>query len=720
MKRVFQVFGLVVLLAIAAAAIWLWTPAPPAFDRDAAFEAAKDYKARIIRDEWGVPHIYGERDSDVAFGLAYAHATDDMMHITESLRFTRGKMGLKTGREGAITDYLMAAVGAMDVAKEKYATDVPEDVQALISGYVAGINFYCAEEKSHCEPGVAPVSETDLIASFAGKTPFFYGLDGYLTELFSGDIDLKENVASAREAYLRLDRQIYPGSNAVAVSPLRTDDGHTRLMVNSHQPFIGPVAWYEARLKSEEGWDMIGSLFPGMPVLSHGATPNLGWAMTVNKPDLIDIYKLTVNDPDNPTQYEMDGEWRDFEMEEVTLRVKLFGPFSFPAKQTVRRSVHGPVFDTPNGFFAVSYSGYQSVKGLEQWYRMNKAANKADWLDAMAIQGFPSFNLVYGDREGNIGYYYNARIPMRTSEWDWNEVAPGNRSDLLWTGFHPFGTAPLVENPQSGYVVNANNTPFDSSGAEDVPQRSDFPAVLGISDRTTNRGHRLQELYGTDDSISSGDFVSYKMDNTYSKSSRIMEFLRDLAANSTLSGNEEFTDALELLSSWDGKTDLNSRAPALAIRSAQLARGIQINDEGEDLLTPEEALRQAIAELEAGFGRIDPEWGEVNRLIRGKISLPLRGGPDQLRAIYSIDNPEDGPLTAIAGDTYILYADWGETGEIDIQTIHQFGSATIDETSTHYDDQAQLFAEERWKRPAMELEELLKTAESDITIGGAK
>lgn len=720
MKRIFQFFGLLIVLTLIATAAWLWTPAPKPFDQDAALTEAKKYEARIIRDDWGVPHIYGARDADVAFGLAYAHATDDMKNIEDSVRFTRGEMGLQTGREGAITDYLMAAVGAMDVAERKLATEVPQDVISLLEGYVAGINLYCTEDIERCSPGIAPVSATDILGSFVGRTPFFYGLDGYLTELFSGDVDLKEELVDARNAYIKLDRSIQTGSNAIAVAPSRSADGHTRLMVNSHQPYVGPLAWYEARLKSDEGWDMVGSLFPGMPMLSHGAGPNLGWAMTVNKPDLVDIFKLTVNDERKPTQYEMDGEWLDFEQSTVTIRVKLFGPFSFPSRQTVRRSVHGPVLRTPNGYFAISFAGDQAVKLLEQWYRMNKAATKSEWLDAMALQGIPSFNLVYGDKDGNIGYYYNARIPDRNPGWNWSEVAPGNRSDLVWGDLLPFGTAPHIENPSSGYVVNANNTPFDASGREDNLSRDDYPQELGISDRTTNRGFRLQELYGRDEEISSEEFVAYKMDNTYSGRSRLMSFLAVLPKLPEIAGNPDYKHALALIASWDGKTDLDSRAAGLAIRTGQLARGVQINDEGEDLKKPAEALSQAIAEFQAGFGRIDPEWREVSRLMRGETDLPLRGGPDQLRAVYSIDNPENGPLTAVAGDTYILYADWDENGNVDIQSIHQFGSATLDETSPHYDDQAVLFTEERWKRPAMNLDDLLSVAQSDITIGGAK
>ena len=713
MKRILLIIGLFLLAGLVAAGAYLWTPAPPAFDRAAALEAGKTYNPRIVRDAYGVPHIYGARDADVSFGLAYAHAEDDLATMQEARRFTRGEMGLQTGREGAITDYLIAALGAENAANEKYESDLSPETRAVIEGYAAGINFYCAEEENRCEPGFAPLSPQDIVTSFVARTPFFYGLETQLTALFNGDLDFVEAAEDAREAYFKVDNRIEKGSNAIAVSPTRSADGHTRLIVNSHQPFVGPVAWYEARVKSEEGWDMIGGLFPGTPLVSLGATPNLGWAITVNNPDVFDLYKLTVDDPENPTRYEMDGSWQDFQTEEIKLRVRLFGPFSLPVKQTIRRSIHGPVFDTPNGFFAVSYAGDQNVKAVEQWFRMNKSTTYEEWYDAMAVQGIPSFNFVYGDKDGNIAYFYNASVPVRSADWDWSKVAPGNRSDLVWQGFRPFATAPTVINPEAGYVFNANHSPWESTAGDEKPRPADYPANYGIETKVTNRGLRGQILFGGDESITEEELLAYKMDNRYAEGSGIMEYLAEVKANPAISGSEEFAEALTLFETWDQSTNLDQRAAGLLIRAAQLSRGTQIHGDGGEVQDPEAALRQAMAEYMEGFGRLDPTWGEVNRLKRGDVDLPLLGGPDTLRAIYTIDNPKDGPLGAIAGDSYILYSDWDENGNQSVQTIHQYGAATLDEASPHYADQTGLFANQNYKNPPLDLETLIEEATAD-------
>ena len=717
MKLVLRIMMVLVLVAVIAIGRYLWTPSAELFDAADAFEAAKAYDARIIRDRYGVPHVYGERDADVAFGLAYAHAEDDIENIQDTHRLVRGEMALKTGFEGAISDYLMAALGASKAVETRYESDLSPEVRALVSGYVAGINLFCAEKASRCERGFAPVQAQDIVAAFTARTPFFYGLDGEILRLFEGDLDLIEAADASREAYYKTDNRITPGSNAMAVAPSRSSDGHTRLFVNSHQPFVGTVAWYEARLKSEEGWDIVGGLFPGTPMVTVGANPHLGWAMTVNKPDLMDAYKLTVNDEKAPTKYLFDGSWLDFETETVTIRVKLLGPFSFPAKRTIRRSIHGPVFDTPNGFFAVSFVGDGDIRAVEQWLDMNKARSFEAWKSAMEMQAIPSFNVVYADKEGNIAHFYNAAIPQRSGDQDWSQVAQGDRSELIWLGVHPFGTAPSVVNPASGYVVNSNNSPFNSTAEQDRPVRANFPPHYGINDGPTNRGLRAQALYGGDDEITEEEFLAYKLDTKFDPASAIMTHLRALAGNPDIAGNPDYAEALALFSDWDGNVTDETRVAGLAIRATQLANGVEMRGDGAEVPDHEAALAQAIAEYMEGFGRIDPLWSEVNRLKRGDLDVSVRGAPDVLRAIYSIDNPKDGPLNAIAGDSYILYSDWDEAGAQTVRTIHQYGSATQDESSPHYADQVELFAAEEYKTPPLELDALLVEATRDYRPG---
>ncbi|MEM6708445.1 MAG: penicillin acylase family protein [Pseudomonadota bacterium] len=715
-----RILKLGAIISLCAALAFLKTPVAGQVASPKPDATGGNYRVRLLRDRYGVPHLYGKRDADVAFGLAYAHAEDDLENILLSTRMSRGELAVHIGTAGVVTDYLVDALGIWTALDANYESALTPATRAVLDGYAAGLNAFCHDHANRCPRDLTPVQGADIVAGFVLRAPFFYGLDRELKVLFEGRVDDQARKdTAARNQVLGAEPQLEIGSNAMAVAPVRSADGHTRLMVNSHQPFTGPAAWYEARVKSDAGWDMIGGLFPGTPVVLHGAGPALGWAMTVNHPDLADIYRLDVDDPENPTRYQLDGEWLPFERVPVQFRVKLVGQLSWPESRTALRSVHGPAFVTSNGVYAVAFAGDGELRAVEQWYRMNRAANLTEWLEAMAMQAIPSFNLVAADAQGDIAYVYNAAAPVRTNDQDWAQIADGSRSDRLWHGLRPFADLPQVRGPASGYVINANNRPFDASAREDSPVREAFDASWGIPDRQTNRGLRLQELYGTDSSITAEEFVAYKWDTRYAEESLprrfVAELLRDAAPPTTL----EERMALALLAAWDGSTTQDNRSAALAVRAAQLAGRLRLVEPSEDHLPPRAALQQAIRDLRVGFGRIDPSWGEFMRLRRGDVDLPLNGGPDTLRAVYSLDNPRRGPLTAVAGDCYVLFADWDPEGTLTIDTIHQFGSATHDNASPHYADQAPLFAAEQFKRPPITLDALLEEATVDRWLSNA-
>ncbi len=719
--------GLLIVLVIAGAASFILTTPTRSFDAEAALSRGDLYNVRIIRDAFGVPHIYGERDVDAAFGFAYAQAEDNIKNIEQSFVFARGEMGLETGQEGARTDYLIAAMRVRETFIDKYETDLSPEVRAVLDAYADGINYFCAQEAGRCSPGFAPLSGREVASAPKTRGPFVFGLNDVLTELFDENADFESEELVTRDtdpsgyaSYVGVDTSII-GSNAIAVGPSRSSDGFTRLFSNAHQPFVGPTALYEARIKSNEGWDIYGAFVSGSPFAIFGANPQLAWTITVSKPDLIDVYRLKVDDPDTPTKYMFDGAWRDLEISTAKLRLGLTGPFSLPVERTVYHSVHGPVLETPHGWFAITFAGYGDVGSIEQLYEMNHAKTQEQWLSAMERQGVAAFNIVYADKTGNIAYYYNAKAPIRSDEWDWSKVAPGDSSEFLWSGSHPFKSVmPYLENPKSGFVVSANHDPFHVTGANDNLDPNDFPAHLGVISETSNRGLRIFRLFDADPSVSRDELLEYKMDARYAPDSYLMQLLRDVQTNPAIAGEPEFADALKLLAGWDGNTEIASREVALATRIGHLLLGIQLNPTKSkpSLTDPGEAVRQAIAELEEGFGRIDPAWGEVNRLKRGDIDLPLRGGPDVLRAIYATDNPKDGPISAIAGDSLQFLIEWDAEGEMTLQSIYHFGANKMDQSSPHFADQSELFANERFRDPPMTLESAVAEATSDYSPQG--
>ena len=170
----------------------------------------------------------------------------------------------------------------------------------------------------------------------------------------------KFNQENPSQSHLLGQYQNILGSNAIAIGPNKTDDGSTRLIINSHQPLEGPVAWYEAHIRSDEGWNMMGGTFPGAPFIFVGFNENLGWGLTVNKPDLTDIYQLEIN-PQNKDQYLLDGQWTNFKKKKVALPIKLFGPIRWTFKREVKESLHGLVIENDQGVFAVRFTGMNEI-----------------------------------------------------------------------------------------------------------------------------------------------------------------------------------------------------------------------------------------------------------------------------------------------------------------------------------------------------------------------
>lgn len=276
----------------------LLAPAPPPVTESATRHIEN---VRILRDAFGVPHVFGKTDEDAAFGLAYAHAEDDWPLLQGVLAASTGRLGLvKPGKQGLANDFYAAFVG---VERELVATwdDTPEDLRAIFEAYAEGLNTYAAHHPDEVEARLLPFTGRDVAAGFVHKVPYMMKVDRVMKALVDGVEDVEGHV--------------FPGSNAQAVHRDRSVEDVTYLNVNAHQPWKGPVTFYEAHVRSEEGWNMSGALFPGAPFVLHGHNDHVGWAMTVNKPDGIDLYDLEVDGD----RYRFGDEWRTFESETVWL-----------------------------------------------------------------------------------------------------------------------------------------------------------------------------------------------------------------------------------------------------------------------------------------------------------------------------------------------------------------------------------------------------------------
>ena len=648
------------------------------------------HEARIERDQYGVPHIYGETDADAAFGLAYAQAEDAWPIMEGSLPFFRGTAGLYEGQEGAQSDYLVKWLDLWGTLDRDYERVLSPEIRRYVEAFAEGFNAFTRDNPSevkHLE--LLPVTGKDIIAGHMLRHPLLYGFDGPVLELFG---DERPNTVSKAPYNPKPKDPI--GSNATAIAPSRTEDGSTYLIINSHQPLTGPVAWYEAHIESGEGLNVMGGLFPGAPTVGVGFTEEHGWGATVNKPDLVDIYVLEMN-PENPNQYRLDGEWRDLQVGEVKLKLKLWGFIPWSVKREVLRSVHGPALRTEHGVYAIRYAGIDEMKQVEQWLAMNKAKNFEEWKAAVALNHIQSFNFVYANRHGDIHFIHNAQLPVRVPGWNWQQYLPGDRSDLIWQRYHPISALPQVTNPESGFVHSANQTPFNITEPQDNPRPNTVPADGGWQTRMTNRATRGLELVADFEQISFEEAWELKHDNSYSANYRGIAFLNEVMALPRSS--DTVSRAIEILESWDLGTDKENRGAALGV--CVLAAEWQAESGGTSNPDAKTILDDCINQTLKIGDRLDPRWGDVNRHGRDGTHWPVAGGPDTLRAIYSRRLDGDDHLTAVAGDGLYYFIRWMPDGEQKALGTHQYGNDMTDPKSPHYLDQAEDYTNEILHEP---------------------
>ncbi len=690
---------LVLLLLFLIVPLWyglrkLTLPKPP-LPTAAMLQQAK--RVTILRDTSGVPHIFGETDADAAFGLAYAHAQDDFPTTQLVLAASTGRLSLLRLSKMAIgNDFYVGFIGVHEQVKRLYPKLHPT-TRALLEGYAQGFNLYAALHPHEADGRLFPVRGEDIAAGFIHKIPLMFELPRVLGALNQPTPKkVGQSVFSQRLSPKRLAARwpvhfALTGSNTHAVHKDRFVDGITRLNINSHQPWEGPVAWYEAHISSKEGWNMLGATFPGAPLILHGHNDHLGWAHTNNFPDLVDVYKL-VKHPTDPQQYKLDGKWKTLQSKEIHIPVDT-GFFVLPYKMTTYQSEHGPVFRTAHGDYAIRYAGIdRAIFAVEQWFRMNKARNFNEWKDAMRLHALPMFNTGYADKN-NIFYVYNALLPQRKPGLDYKTILPGDRSDLIWKQYIPWDQLPQVHNPPAGFVQNCNATPFHATLGPANPDPKRFPKETGIEQHQNNRSLRSLHLLAPPKKLTRADFLAMKFDRTHDKRSPLYRDVLDPLLRSYKPQTPAETQGIALLKTWDGKAELDSTAATLALLTQHPLKERSRKGRKGEPTTPAAAYQAAIRFLLRHYGRIDIPLGRIQRLRRGRTDLPINGAPDTITSVHT--RLSRNKLIGYQGDSYILIAEFTPQG-VRSFSRHQYGNVNRPH-SPHYDDQAKPFTQRTLK-----------------------
>lgn len=642
-------------------------------------------KIDIIRDKYGVPHIFGKTDPEVAYGLAWAHAEDDFTTIQQSLLAGKAMLAQYQGKKGASIDYIVHLLRIPELVEERYESDLAPDFKKLLEGYCAGLNAYAAKHpKEVLLKKVFPVTPKDMVQYSVLQLCVLSGADKALAAIFGGTVPLLENYKTQ-------------GSNAFAFNSNKTTDGNVYLAINAHQPLEGPVAFYEAHLSSEEGWNILGANFPGAPSILHGVNEHLGWAHTVNEPDKLDVYQLEIN-PENKTQYKFDGKWEILEERVAHLKVKLAG-LKINVKKKAYWSKYGPTIITDRGTFSIRIPAQMDIRGLEQWYRFNKAKNFTEFKAAVNMKAIPGYNIVYADKYDTIYYISNGRIPVRDKNYNWKATLPGNTSATLWNQLHPIEALPQVLQPKSGFVYNTNHSPFHSTEGPENPMVKDI--TMGYETLENNRSKRFEEMLKPLNKVNYEDFKRIKFSRQFPSNFYFPYNIDTLF----MLDETKYTDIADLISnlkSWDKIGNAESIGAGtffMITHTVYDNRAVYLKQKTITENQAVEILRAAKNKMLAGFNRTNLQLGDIQKLVRGNMVLPLPGLPDVLAPMYSIPH-KDGMYKGNQGDAYIELVRFTKDGPI-IESINVYG-ASARKDSPHYTDQMEMYVKQQTKKMTLD------------------
>lgn len=651
----------------------------------------------IVRDSFGVPHIFANTDAEVAYGLAYAHAEDDFKTI--QLGFLSGKsmLGIYKGKQGATIDYIAYLLRCQQTVAEKYESDISPDYKKVLQGYCDGFNAYAATHTDEVlVKKLLPLTPKDMLAYSMLQLAISSGMDKALTQIYNGSIATLYEFKPG-------------GSNAYAFNSNKTSDGNTYLNINAHQPLDGPVSWYEAHLCSKEGWNIIGALFPCAPSILLGCNENLAWAHTVNYPDKLDVYQLEIN-PNNKLQYKFDNEWLTLEEKQVKLHAKVIG-IPVTVKRKAYWSKYGPTVITDKGTFSIRTGPLFDIRALEEWYRMNKANNFSSFYKALKMEALPGYNVMYADRFDTIFYLSNGKIPVRDKGYNWRSTLPGNTSKTLWTKYHAIEELPHYLNPPSGYLFNSNHSPFNASSPNDNIRVSDYDPTMGYETNENNRSVRFMELLKPYEKIDYTTFKKIKFDRQlpqqlYYPTNADTLFLLDTAEH------PEIAEIINGLKQWDRKSGVDSKgATMFDVIYYYVVDKLYSGNNSYSTLTKEkcvEALTYTKDYLLKYFGTVQVPLGDYQKLVRGNKAIPLAGVPDVIASMESSPY-KNGMVKGRQGESYIELVKFTKAGP-QIESIHSYG-ASNKAGQKHFDDQMEMFERQQLKPMTLDKATVYKNAE---------
>ncbi|HWY46429.1 MAG TPA: acylase [Bryobacteraceae bacterium] len=666
--------GLKLLLVLAVSSASLAFAAPK--DPDIARWDQEARNVTIIRDDWGIAHVYGKTDADAVFGMIYAQAEDDFNRVETNYINGMGRLAEAEGESKIYLDLRMKLFIDPNELKKQYAAS-PTWLQALMNAFADGLNYYLAKH-SEVKPRVIQRFEPWMALSFSEGS-----IGGDIERVNLNQLEAfygKAPVTQTASVYER-DQAEPTGSNGIAIAPSNTVGHHSLLLINPHTSFFFRS---ELQMVSDEGLNAYGAVTWGQFFIYQGFNDRVGWMHTSSGVDAIDEYLETVVKKGDRFFYKYGSEERPMVTSEITVPYKTDHGMA-EKKFTVYRTHRGPIVREANGKWVSFRIMQEPIKALEQSYLRTKARSYKAYLETMELKANSSNNTIFADADGDIAYFHGNFIPKRDTSFDWTKPVDGSNPATEWQGLLSVDETPHLLNPKSGWLYNVNNWPWSAAGASS-PKKEDYPAYVENGGESARGLHAIRVLENkkdfTVDSLIAAAYDSYLP--WFEKTIPALVKAWDDAL-STNPRKTKLADQIGLLRKWDLRWSVASVPTSLAVFWGEEVRrrlgpdvrrgGIAVG-ELPSSVTPEQLLQSLAAasdKLQADFGSWKTPWGDINRFQRltGDILQPFNDA--QLSIPVAFTSSTWGSLASFGARSYPGTKKWYGTSGNSFVAVVEFG-----------------------------------------------
>ncbi len=689
-------------------------------------------RVTIIRDNWGIPHVYGKTDADAVFGLMYAQCEDDFKRVESNYIDILGRTaevgGINDIYSDLFTKLVIDSAGAIADYKKS-----PAWLKKLLNAYAAGMNYYLYKH-----PEVKPA----LLHRFEPWYPLMW-TDGSIAAINTGGVttgELKsfytgDNSTVAVAAPNSED--IHTGSNGFAIAPARSASGKPLLYINPHVTFYFRP---EVHMVSEEGLNAYGAVTWGQFFVYQGFNEHCGWMHTSGYADVADMYAEQVVKQGNGLFYRYEKKLRPVKQQTFTLAYKDGSTMS--SKQVTTYSTHhGPVMAKRNGQWISVKAVNRHMNGLIQAWQRTKSTNFAAFKKNMQLLSNASNNTVYADDQGNIAYWHGNFVPRRDTSFDWSKPVDGSIKATEWKGLHALDETIHLYNPASGWIQNCNSTPFTASGSSS-PKKAAYPAYMSTEPENF-RGINAVKVLTRENSFTVDKLIAAGYDTYLAAFDELVPALA--RAFKTLQPTDSLytllAEPVAMISKWDLHAAENSIATTLAIEWGQRLQGYINRVNGPDFVAKVsvfantalpvqllEPLAATVRDLNSRFGAWAIPWGTINRYQRltGQLqetyddnqpSIPSGMAASTWGCLPSfVSRPMAGTKKRYGynGNSFICAVEFGKF--VKAKSLLAGGNSS-DPGSPHFNDQAAMYTKGKFKDVLFYKGDVLRHAEKTYHPG---